>query len=107
MSAEKDPILSEICNRLKAEFNPKKIYLFGSRARGDNGADSDYDLLLIIESSKVDMVKRNIRARSQLWDVKASVDVFVYTQTEFDEMKTEFNSIAEIAMNEGKELMFG
>ncbi len=29
----------------------KAVYLFGSRARGDHGADSDYDLLLVVRDN--------------------------------------------------------
>ncbi len=32
-------------------FDPERIYLFGSYARGDAGPDSDYDLMIIVDSS--------------------------------------------------------
>ena len=35
--------LAEIVGRIAAEYGMLKVYLFGSRARGDNGPDSDYD----------------------------------------------------------------
>jgi predicted nucleotidyltransferase len=107
MKADQDPILNEICMRLNQEFNPKKIYLFGSRARGDHKPDSDYDLVLVIDSSDLGMIDRNIQAGKVLWGIKASVDVFVYTQAEFDLMKDQFNSIAELTMHEGRELTLG
>lgn len=47
--ADQDPILREIVARLIAELRPCRIYLFGSRARVDSGAESDYDLLLLVE----------------------------------------------------------
>ena len=34
--------------RLVEAFDPVAIYLFGSRARGDAGEDSDYDLMLVL-----------------------------------------------------------
>ena len=43
-----DPTLSEIVRRLVDAYCPERIYLFGSRARGDAGAGSDYDLLLVV-----------------------------------------------------------
>jgi predicted nucleotidyltransferase len=45
-SPDTDAVLAEIVRRLIAEFQPERIYLFGSRARGDAGPDSDYDLLM-------------------------------------------------------------
>ncbi|WP_109155390.1 nucleotidyltransferase domain-containing protein, partial [Azospirillum sp. TSO5] len=32
-----------------AHFQPQKVILFGSQARGDAGDDSDYDLFVIVE----------------------------------------------------------
>ena len=43
-----DPILDEIVERLVAAYQPQRIYLFGSKARGDAGPDSDYDLMVIV-----------------------------------------------------------
>ncbi len=40
--------LKEILNRLIQAYEPEAIYLFGSKARGDAGPDSDYDLLLVV-----------------------------------------------------------
>lgn len=35
--------LAEIVGGIAAEYDMLKVYLFGSRARGDNRPDSDYD----------------------------------------------------------------
>ena len=32
-----------------AYFNPRRVILFGSHARGDAGPDSDYDLLVVVD----------------------------------------------------------
>ncbi|HAM59033.1 MAG TPA: hypothetical protein DCQ64_27910 [Candidatus Rokubacteria bacterium] len=34
--------------RLVATYRPERIFLFGSRARGTAGPDSDYDLLVVV-----------------------------------------------------------
>ena len=41
---EEDVRLAEIVRRLAEAYQPERIYLFGSKARGDEGPDSDYDL---------------------------------------------------------------
>jgi hypothetical protein len=41
-----DPTLAEITRRLVETYQPERIYLFGARARGTAGANSDYDLLV-------------------------------------------------------------
>ena len=43
-----DPLLAEIVRRLVEAYQPERIYLFGSKARGDAGADSDYDLMVVV-----------------------------------------------------------
>ena len=43
-----DEKLAEAVRRLRAAYAPERIYLFGSRARGDAGQDSDYDLLIVV-----------------------------------------------------------
>ena len=50
-SSAADPeTLDEIVALLISRFQPERIYLFGSRARGDAHRDSDYDLLIEVES---------------------------------------------------------
>jgi len=39
--------LKEIVHPIALRYNIKRIYLFGSRARGDNDADSDFDFIIL------------------------------------------------------------
>jgi len=41
---ELKPLVDALC----AELKPSSVWLFGSRARGDNRADSDWDLLVAL-----------------------------------------------------------
>lgn len=99
-----DKDLTEIVAKLKAHFNPSKLYLFGSRAKGTSSASSDYDLFLIVQSSEKRMIDRMMEANDLLWGRTVSVDVFVYTEHEFAEYKGEINSIANAVATEGVEL---
>lgn len=40
--------LEEIVRRLIEAYQPERIYLFGSKARGESTPDSDYDLLVVV-----------------------------------------------------------
>lgn len=101
---EKDKNLSEIVTKLKDHFKPVKTYIFGSRARGTAHAESDYDLLLVVKNSDKDSVERMREARRLLWGRTVAVDVFVYTEEEFNEFKDEFSSIAYTVATEGVEI---
>ncbi len=49
MSLSKDQILAEIKRRVKAVDPNAEIWLFGSRARGDNRPDSDWDIIILVD----------------------------------------------------------
>lgn len=46
-------LIDAIVEKLVARFQPRRIYLFGSRARGDAHQDSDYDLLIEVDAESV------------------------------------------------------
>lgn len=45
-----DPVLDQITRPIVERFHPSRIILFGSRARGDARADSDYDVMVELET---------------------------------------------------------
>jgi len=40
--------IQSLADTIASEFHPEKIILFGSHSRGDGGADSDVDLLVLM-----------------------------------------------------------
>ncbi|HEY7298117.1 MAG TPA: nucleotidyltransferase domain-containing protein [Xanthobacteraceae bacterium] len=65
-----DARLAEAVNRLVEKLHPRAIVLFGSRARGTNRSDSDYDLLVISEQLlDYDQVYRPVAGRGLRCDV--------------------------------------
>ncbi|MBI1869978.1 MAG: nucleotidyltransferase domain-containing protein [Chlamydiae bacterium] len=67
MKLLKDPILNQFQNRLeKYKKKIDTVYLFGSRARGDERPDSDYDLLVVVPAT-------DLKLREKLygiaWDI--------------------------------------
>jgi uncharacterized protein len=99
-----DKDLTEIVAKLKAHFNPTKVYLFGSRAKGAAVPNSDYDLLVVLKDSVKKQTERMAEAYDLLWGRKVSVDIFVYTQDEFEDSKYEFGSLAHSVAADGVEL---
>lgn len=102
-----DDKLKSILEKLIPEFQPTKIFLFGSRCKGNFKADSDYDLFLIVNKSDISRHERMTKALMALWGCGVKVDVFIYTEAEFNDWKDEFSSIPYTVATEGLELKVG
>lgn len=97
-----------ILEALKKEFNPLKVFLFGSQATRKANSDSDYDFVVIVKETNKTRIENMRLARAIVREVAGvSADVFVYDQKEFDEYKDELSSIPETALNMGWELDLG
>ena len=82
--SDKDPILAEIVRRLIETLQPERIYLFGSRARGDAGPDSDYDLMVVVPHLTEPAYRLAQRAHSVLWGLGTAADILVWSREAFD-----------------------
>ena len=80
-----DLVLADVVRRLVAIYMPERVYMFGSRARGEAGAASDYDVLVVVSGSDEPIERRARRGYAALEGVPAAVDVLVWTREEFDE----------------------
>ena len=82
----RDAQLAEIVRRLADAYHPLAIYLFGAKARGDAGPDSDYDLLVAVGDDAPAERRRSRLAYETLWRCGATgaVDALVCTQSYFD-----------------------
>jgi uncharacterized protein len=67
--------VDEAVGVLVAEFSPVKIFLFGSRARGDGHEESDIDLLVVLDRIEGRRESRDA-LRKALPRLPVSVDVF-------------------------------
>ena len=82
--SDKDPILAEIVRRLIETLHPERIYLFGSRARGDADPDSDYDLMVLVPHLTEPAYRLAQRAHSVLWGLGTAADILVWSREAFD-----------------------
>lgn len=81
---DREPVLREIVERLVNALNPARIYLFGSKARGDAGTDSDYDILVLVERPTEPQYRLSQVGYRALRGVPAAVDVLVWDRATFD-----------------------
>lgn len=101
MDSESDPAIQELTRLLRNSFDPCTIYLFGSRATNQSRSDSDFDVLVIVHQSEETPFARFKRARHALRDFQHSVDVLVYTKSEWDDLSTKRFSIARQVKDRG------
>lgn len=100
-----DPLLAEIIRRLVADFQPKRVFLFGSRARGDAVEGSDYDVLVVVPIATEPGYRLAQRAhRHTFRGILAPIDVIMITEQEFERKKAVIGTLSETAIYEGKEL---
>jgi predicted nucleotidyltransferase len=83
--------LEEVLVRLVEVIHPEQVFLFGSRASGTAGPDSDIDLLVVADLpgtrwERTTAVSRALRPRG------VSVDLLVYTPEEFRRLAAEPDS---------------
>jgi DNA polymerase sigma len=107
--AKRDQVLQKIISLLKREFNPSRLYLFGSRATRTSGSDSDYDFVMVIPRYRGDRMKTWEKCHELIHnEFGVSADVFTYSETEFkNKVKNEFSSIPETAVATGREIDLG
>jgi|SRR5579859_763196 len=101
-SSQDDPVLSEVVRRLVQELHPERIYLFGSRARGDAHADSDYDVLLLVHERTGEATEMESRAYGALRGVHRPVDVVILTEDYYDWMLGAAASLPSTVRREGR-----
>lgn len=81
-----DTLLPEIVRRIVAAIDPDRIILFGSRARGAAGPESDYDLLVIKQTGERTL-KLEQAAYVAMEGLLASVDILVETPQRLERLK--------------------
>ena len=99
-----DPLLAEIVRRLVAAYQPERIYLFGSKARGDAGPDSDYDLLVVAPDDAPPERRDSKLAYEVLWALSrpAAADVIVWEKSRFERRSRVVCSLPATVLREGR-----
>jgi predicted nucleotidyltransferase len=101
MNPPTDDLMGDIVRRIVETAQPDKIILVGSRARGDARPDSDFDVLVIKESSEPGY-RRDALLYLALVGLNAQVDVMVYTPEEVADWSAVPQAFVTTALREGK-----
>ncbi|PIW32848.1 MAG: nucleotidyltransferase domain-containing protein [bacterium (Candidatus Ratteibacteria) CG_4_10_14_3_um_filter_41_18] len=97
-------IILEIAEKIKNDYQPDKIILYGSFAYGNPDGDSDIDLLIIKKTSERP-IDRRIAVR-KIADIRQPIafSPFVITPEELEYRLTIHDSFIEEILNRGKVL---
>jgi predicted nucleotidyltransferase len=96
-------IIEEMVLRIVERFDPERIILFGSAARGDAGPDSDVDLLFVVPVEGLKREKQ-LAIRKALRGIRTPVDIVVSTPEDFDWRQEIVGTIEYPAVKEGRVL---
>ncbi len=95
--------LAEIAARIVEKFNPKRVVVFGSHARGEARGDSDLDLFVEMET-KQRPPERAIEVNAVFGLRSWPLDVVVYTPAEVEQLRKVRGTLLSIIEAEGEVL---
>lgn len=80
-----DPDLQRLVDLLR-RYDPERIILFGSRARGEADEYSDYDVI-VIKRTEIPFLERLREMVPYLVEFGRPAEILVYTPEEFERMR--------------------
>jgi predicted nucleotidyltransferase len=87
MIRRKQHIIQLIRQKVNELDNTAEVILYGSRARGDNKRDSDWDVMILLNRKNVDKKVEQI-FRHHLLDIELEIgvpiSVFVYSKSDWE-----------------------
>jgi predicted nucleotidyltransferase len=100
-----DEMLRQMVEAIVLAANPRRIVLFGSRARGNSGASSDVDLLIVEDGpfgpgrSRWDETRKVRRA---LQGFRVPKDILVFSGEEVERWRDSRNHVLAWGLREGR-----
>jgi predicted nucleotidyltransferase len=105
MNTLDDATLAKMVQAIVEKTDPDRVYLFGSRARGDARIDSDVDFLIVERGpfgSGRPRVERINRVYDALAPFRVPTDVLVYSPEEVARWQGSLNHVIGRCCREGK-----
>jgi predicted nucleotidyltransferase len=98
----REDTIREIVRRLVEYYQPERVYLIGSTARGEDRPDSDLDFVVVLpdDAPREKVIGGQIHQR--LRGVPAAVDVIPFRRSTFEARSNWLMSLPAIALREGR-----
>jgi len=96
-------IIANISDVLVQAAHPKRIILFGSRARGDAAGESDFDVM-VVEENPPQRFAETVRLNRLLRALDAAVDLIVVSERMFEYWRDTPGNIYYEAARDGRVL---
>lgn len=94
--------LPSVVERVVERFDPLKVVLFGSLARGEPNYDSDIDLLVVFDNVELENKRKlTVDIRRALTEIPVPVDVVVTDVDEIDRQGHIVGTVLRPALREG------
>jgi uncharacterized protein len=106
MNARHTDALDRAIGRIVEAMQPEAIYLFGSHARGDAGADSDFDLLVIVPDDTTNSMHLLEETARVPRDPGVPLDIVPCRRSAFERRRNDFGTLSYLATHEGR-LVYG
>jgi predicted nucleotidyltransferase len=103
MKSARQKQIQDMVKKIVARFDPQRIILFGSHARGQAGPDSDVDLLVVMPVKKSRRLLA-VEIGVELANIRVAKDIVVTTPEDFAWRKEIPGTIERPAAMEGKVL---
>jgi len=90
-----------VLERIIEVMHPEEVWLFGSRARGTAGPESDWDLLVVVPDTA------SIPLDNETWSAlrevrRQQVDLVPIRRSDFEADRREFGTLAQVATTSGR-----
>ncbi|MEA1993325.1 MAG: nucleotidyltransferase domain-containing protein [Euryarchaeota archaeon] len=96
--------IDNFLKKIEELYKPEKMLIFGSRARDEHLATSDYDILIVSKEFEGIHFLKRISTMFEHWGYDYDIDILPYTPKEFEKKKQEIGIVAE-AVREGIEIV--
>jgi len=87
MSGRKKHIIQLIRQKVNEIDKTAEVILYGSRARGDNKPDSDWDVMILLNRKNVDKKTEQTFRHNLLYielEIGVPISVFVYSKSDWE-----------------------